>query len=246
MKKLIGFVAILFMLFSAQAQTEWETANKAYADSEYELAIRSYENMLENGQSSFELYYNLANAYYRLNRYADAVLNYEKALLFEPGNSDVEFNLNLANSFIKDKVDLNDKFDTVRIMNDLSKFVSPYSIQLFSIGLMVLLIALMLWMKFKSRKLRLLWLMLCMVFSFSLFSLSKWIDKESSKYLEGIVFAPRVNVKSSPLKSGAKLFVLHEGTKVRVLNEEKGWLRIYLDDDKMGWIPANSLEKITF
>ena len=82
MKKLIGFVAILFMLFSAQAQIEWETANKAYADSEYELAIRSYENMLENGQSSFELYYNLANAYYRLNRYADAVLNYEKALLF--------------------------------------------------------------------------------------------------------------------------------------------------------------------
>ncbi|MDC3220218.1 tetratricopeptide repeat protein [Flavobacteriales bacterium] len=246
MRKLISLVAIFLLLFNVQAQSEWEIANKAYTESEYELAIKSYESILEKGEGSFEVYYNSANAYYRLNRYADAVLNYEKALLFDPGNEDAVFNLELANSFIKDKVELNNKFDTIRIMNHLSKFISPYSIQLFSIGLIVFLLVLIVWMKYKSRKLRLLWLVLCIVFSFSLFSLSKWIDRESSKYTEGVVFSPRVSVKSSPIKSGTKLFILHEGTKVRVLNEENNWLRIYLDEDKMGWIESSSIEKITF
>ncbi|GHT46501.1 hypothetical protein AGMMS49965_24090 [Bacteroidia bacterium] len=95
---------------SASAFAQDAEGNEAYAKGDYEQAVQHYEAALAaNGESS-EVYYNLGNAYYRLNRVAPAILNYERALLLNPGNKDARFNLELAKLKTVDKIDDFDNF----------------------------------------------------------------------------------------------------------------------------------------
>ena len=54
---------------------------------------------------SADVYYNLGNSYYKAGEIAKAVLNYERALLMKPGNSDIRANLEVARAKTIDKVE---------------------------------------------------------------------------------------------------------------------------------------------
>ena len=118
-----GFVIILLMLISAigyaqeaqiganelisqnEAEALFLEANKAYEQSEYDTAILIYDRLEASGLISWELYYNKANSFYKLNDIAYAIINYERALRLSPNNNDIAFNLRLANTKTVDKVD---------------------------------------------------------------------------------------------------------------------------------------------
>ena len=59
-----------------------------------------------------------------------------------------------------------------------------------------------------------------------------------------IIFRPSVTVKSSPADSGTDLFVIHEGTKVKVRETLGSWSEIELSDGNIGWMPTTGLEII--
>lgn len=80
-------------------------ANEAYEQEDFKKAIELYETALKEQGKSADLYYNLGNAYYKDNHYAEAILNYERALLLSPGDEDVRFNLDMAKSHITDKIE---------------------------------------------------------------------------------------------------------------------------------------------
>jgi hypothetical protein len=61
---------------------------------------------------------------------------------------------------------------------------------------------------------------------------------------EAVVFSPTITVKSSPDEKSTDLFVLHEGTKVRLLDQISGWYEIRIANGSVGWLPKTSLEKI--
>jgi len=78
--------------------------DSAYIKEDYAAAIQIYEALLKNGEAS-EVYYNLGNSYYKIGEIAKAVLNYERALLLQPGNSDIRANLEVARAKTIDKVE---------------------------------------------------------------------------------------------------------------------------------------------
>jgi SH3-like domain-containing protein len=81
------------------------------------------------------------------------------------------------------------------------------------------------------------------LFIFSLaFAWSGYHLTESNS--EAIVFAPTITVKSSPDEKSTDLFVLHEGAKVRLLDNISGWYEIRIANGSVGWLPVNALEKI--
>ena len=53
-----------------------------------------------------------------------------------------------------------------------------------------------------------------------------------------------ISVKSSPDHSSTDLFVLHEGTKVRVVSEMENWAEVVIADGKKGWTEKRNFEKI--
>ena len=78
--------------------------DSAYIKEDYTAAIQIYEALLKNGEAA-EVYYNLGNSYYKIGEIAKAVLNYERALLLQPGNSDIRANLEVARAKTIDKVE---------------------------------------------------------------------------------------------------------------------------------------------
>ncbi len=61
---------------------------------------------------------------------------------------------------------------------------------------------------------------------------------------EAIIFQPSITVHSTPGTTGEELFVLHEGTKVRIVERFQEWVRIRIGDGNSGWAPSDALEEI--
>ena len=250
MKSLLLLIAMLLspqFFTSANAVTKAE-ADSAYARGEYQQAINDYEELLKGGASA-DLYYNLGNAYYRTENITRAVLNYERALLFSPGDRDIRFNLRLAQSKTIDKIVPESEMFFVTWYHSLVNMMSVDGWARMAILSLALVIVLSLLYLFSER----IWLRkvgffggFLMLAVFVLSNVLAWQQKQNLLFRKGaIVTAPSVAVKSTPAKNGTDLFILHEGTKVVITDGSmKGWKEIRLADGKEGWIESQKIETI--
>ena len=236
-----------FLPQTSEAATKAE-ADSAYVRGEYQQAIKEYEALLEKG-SSAELYYNLGNAYYRTENITRAVLNYERALLLSPGDRDIRFNLQLAQSKTIDKIVPESEMFFVTWYHALVSLTSVDGWARTALVSLALVIVLFLIYLFSDR----LWLRKVGFFGgavllavFVLSNLFAWQQKQNLQERRGaIVTAPSVVIKSTPAKNGTDLFILHEGTKVRITDGSmKGWKEIRIADGKEGWVESSKIELI--
>lgn len=250
------YMKILFLLlplfcacFMVQAQEELiKEAETAYTQENYPEAIQKYESILDNYGQSSQIYYNLGNAYYKSGMLASAILNYERALLFDPGDSDIRFNLQLAKERTIDKIEpigdffLKEWFTTIQNMGstDVWAQLGVFSFILF-IGCL-LLFFFSRWIRLKKIGFYLGLVFLVIVIFSNIFARNQ--KKNLVNRSAAIVFSPTVTVKSSPDTSGTDLFILHEGTKVSVKSKVGEWNEIELEDGNIGWMPMKDLEII--
>ena len=97
LRKVLFFLLTLCLIGSAYAQdTALKEAEVAYTKEDYAKAIELYEGILKSNGESAAVYYNLGNTYYKAGKIAPAILNYERCLLLDPGDSDARFNLQLS------------------------------------------------------------------------------------------------------------------------------------------------------
>jgi tetratricopeptide (TPR) repeat protein len=231
----------------ASAVTKAE-ADSAYVRGQYQQAISDYESLLKQG-SSAELYYNLGNAYYRTENIPQAVLNYERALLLSPGDRDIRFNLQIARSKTFDKIVPESEMFFItwyRAMVNMMSVDGWARTALFALGLTIILFLVYL---FADR----LWLRkagffggVALLIIFAMSNLFAWQQKQDLINRKGaIIFAPSVTVKSTPAANGTDLFILHEGTKVVIIDGSmKDWKEIRLADGKEGWIESKQIRII--
>jgi uncharacterized protein YgiM (DUF1202 family) len=59
-----------------------------------------------------------------------------------------------------------------------------------------------------------------------------------------IVFAESAEVRSEPQKASNATFILHEGTKVYVMEKLGNWKKIQLTDGTEGWIDGNAIKEV--
>ena len=260
MKKIYFILLMLATSFALSAQEEAVmamnegTATKAQADSAYinndfAGAVAIYENILKNEGESADIYYNLGNSYYKMDNIAKAVLNYEKALLLNPGDGDIRFNLELAQSKTVDKVvPMSEMFFvtwTKSLVNTLSeKGWSRVGITTFILTLSALALY------FFGKKIVLkkvgfiaaiaLFLVCIMANVFASTQKTEIMSHDNA-----IIMVPSITVKSTPNEGGTDLFILHEGRKVMIKdNTMKEWKEIVLEDGNAGWVPAHVIEII--
>ena len=238
---------LLLLPLTATAVIKAE-ADSAYAQGRYQQAIRDYESLLKQGVST-ALYYNLGNAYYRMDDMPRAVLNYERALLLSPGDPDVRFNLQMARSKTIDKITPESEMFFVTWYHVLVNFTSVDGWARIALCALAVAIVLALLYLFASpvwmRKLGFLGA-LFMLLLFVVANLFAYVQKESFVRRSGaIIMAPAVTVKSTPASQGTDLFILHEGTRVEITDGTmRQWKRIRLADGKEGWIETSQMEII--
>ena len=247
-KKSVAVVLLLLCLpLSAGAVTKAE-ADSAYARGQYQQAIKDYEALLKQGAAP-ELYYNLGNAYYRTENITRAVLNYERALLLSPGDRDIRFNLQIANSKTIDKIVPESEMFFFTWYRSLVNLMSVDGWAVTALVSLALVVVLLLVYLFSSRiGLRKVGFFggfaLLVLFVFS--NIFAWQQRQELLHRKGaIVMTPSVTVKSTPAQNGTDLFVLHEGTKVTITDDSmKGWKEIRIADGKEGWIESKKIEEI--
>ena len=232
---------------SAMADSK-EQADSAYASQHYQEAIKQYEALLQQGVSA-DLYYNLGNAYYRSDNFTRAILNYERALLLEPGDRDIRHNLQLARQKTVDKLLPSADFFLVTWYRSVVNLMGVDSWGWTALVALALAIVLFLVYLFSNRvglqKLGFFGALLLVLF-FLVANLFAWHQKQMLTNRTGaIVTASETSVKSTPAQNGTDLFRLHEGTKVEITDDSmKDWKEVRLPDGKEGWIATAAIEVI--
>ena len=250
MKKLL----ILLVLFSqgllAQSKDElFEQGNELYKLEKYTEAIASYIKIEETGFTSSELYYNLGNCYYKLNKVAPAIYNYEKALLINPFNEDAQNNLIFAKRLTIDNIEAIPISIFQKLDNTFVKKLSYNEWAMVSVTFSIIaaLLFLLFYFSYSPSKKRLFFVTSTISFLLLIIS-AVFTIKEYSNYnstIEAIIFVEETDIKNAPTLNSEKVFTLHEGTKVLVLDTVDNWKKIKISDGKIGWIIADEIKILT-
>ncbi|UCG27418.1 MAG: tetratricopeptide repeat protein [Bacteroidales bacterium] len=222
--------------------------NRQYVEGEYEKAIMTYESIIDSGYEAADLYYNLGNSYFKSHKITSAIINYERAILLSPNDADIKYNLEMARTFVTDKIEV---LPLPFFTQWHNRIVRLFSSDLWAImsmsGFILFLIFFSLYLFVSEYRVKRysFWLGLLFFFlSVSSFVFSFHHKKIITGHNTAIVFAPSVTVKSSPDDSGTDLFLIHEGTRVRIEDTLGIWTEIKLDDGNKGWLLTSEIVKI--
>ena len=221
----------------------------AFNEGEYEVAIEMYEELLGKGEANADVYYNLGNAYYRLDSMARAILSYERALLLQPGDEDARFNLQLARSKTIDKIAPEREMFFVtwyRSLVHLFTIDTWAYIAIISLAIAVLLL-LVYFFSFSERLRRFTFITSVVLLGlFLLANLFAFQQKQSlTSHVAAIVLKDSLPVKNIPSDNGTDEFTIHAGTKVTITDDTMSdWKHILLPDGRDGWVQKESIEII--
>ena len=245
---LIVLAAQASWVYGQSAEELIRLGNDAYNQGLYDSAITTYNRVLDQNLESAELYYNIGNAYFKNNDIPSAILYYERAKKLAPNDEDINFNLNIANSMIVDKIERVPKMFYQKWWNYFYNMFDANTWTIFSIiSWVILLIFITVFILAKTRgtkKLSFYFGLLFLFISLATFGLASQKYYYGKEHKEAIVFTPTVTAKSSPTGSAVDLFVIHEGTKVKIVDNVQGWVKIKLPDGSVGWLPGDAVKRI--
>ena len=239
----------LTMAQDAYVDSLWNSANQAYVEGRWGDAVTDYELISGMGLESAALYCNTGDAYFKEGNVPMAILFYERALKLDPSYSDARYNLELMNSMIQDRIDPVPDFilkvwakDICYIM-DSDAWAACFLVLLaLTLGLVLLFL---LAPTAAGRRTGFFTGIVTLLLAVASLSFSFWQKNDYMSADEAIVMRPVTSAKSSPSAEASKdLFILHEGTKVTILDSVGSWNNIELADGRQGWIPSADITVI--
>jgi tetratricopeptide (TPR) repeat protein len=242
------FYILLFISQVFFAQTGFEKGNDFYQKGKYELAIKAYESVLNDNKESVQLYFNLGNSYYKLHQTAPAIYNYEKALVLEPCNAAVLNNIKFAQKQTIDEIKVVPKVGFAKLLRDFTG-IYPFETWAWITIAFAMLFLVFFMVYYFSQSIvakRVFFLGMFVVLLLMAMSMSSAFFEKSyfDNEKPAIVFAESAEVRSEPQKASHATFVLHEGTKVYVLEKLGNWKKIQLTDGTEGWIDGNAIKEV--
>jgi tetratricopeptide (TPR) repeat protein len=233
---------------SASEETTFQKGNEYYQQKQYDKAIETYEKLVKSDYEGASLYYNLGNAYYRTGKVGYAILYYEKALKLSPSDDDIVHNLDLANLKIIDKVESFPEFFLFQWWEGLLSFLSSsgwtitayifYLVLIFSIGCYFFVMN-----PLRQKIILITGVVALFLFLVTAVLLTVKMNRELNAK-NGIIVENTVNVKISPDSGSNDAFIVHEGLKVALEDKVDNWIKVRLQDGKIGWIPDQDVKII--
>lgn len=250
MKNILLLLIVLFWgygVFAADG-TVTAQAEQSYAAGNYAEAADIYNKILAEGMESADLYYNLGNCYYKLGENTRAILNYERALLLNPGDVTIRYNLEMAQQAIVDKIEVLPELFLVRWYKGLETYCSADQWGYISVVMFVLfLVMAALFFFSRSIVVKKTGFVVGIVLFFFTLGTIHFAIRQNNRITEreyAIITTPSVTVKGAPNDSGTSLFLIHEGLKVRIVDKLGDWYNIQLADGNEGWIAKSDIERI--
>lgn len=249
--------ALLLMMVPAMADAAesdvadslWQAGVTAYADGRWADAVEAWEGVAALGLDASELRYNIGNAWFKQSEYARAILNYRRSLKLNPSDQDARFNLEHAESMVQDRIETVPEFVVKTWMRKLSRSLSSTAwsvlFLIFACAVLAMLLLFLLSSSVAGRKTGFYTGIVLVLLAALCLGAALWQRSELQDNGEAVVMTPVVSVGSSPSGDTSKdLFVLHEGTVVKIIDTVGGWYNIELSDGRQGWLRVRDVELI--
>ena len=240
----ILLLAVMAVVLPVNAATMAEV-DALYTAGNFSQAAEQYESIVATGMESADLYYNLGNAYYRMGKIADAIINYERALRIDANHEDALHNLAFVELLTVDKIDPVETIFLVDWWKTICSVMTPdawaytsvalFVLCLLSIGFMVF--SKVMWMRKTGFSVAIVALFFTVVTAFCASSRQAELEDTS----KAVIYVSTVTIKSSPDEEGKELFILHEGTRVNIKSSLDKWVEIQTEAGNTGWLPASSI-----
>lgn len=224
----------------------------AYNEGNFQGAVDLLEEEIKakkaEGLESASLYYNLGNAYFRLNELGKARLNYERAALLDPSDKDIQHNIDYVTTRIEDKIIVKDTIFLSEWFKAVQNIFNSDVWAILGVVFFLLFIACLVAFFFTQRILikKISFYIGIVVIVFVVLA-NIFASNQKRKLTErdtAVITSAVVSVVASPDINSKELFMLHSGTKVSVRKDDRNWLEIEIDDGSVGWIERDKLEII--
>jgi tetratricopeptide (TPR) repeat protein len=221
----------------------FDGANAAYLAGDLPRAAASYEALLQEGIASAELETNLGATYLREGKRGLAALHLERALFLDPGDEDARADLSETHRAAVDRLE-----GETEGREALTRVLSPLPGRAAAILLLVTWTAA--WGLLAAHMVKPARLLLPLsLAAFALSVAAALVTAGSATWhsvalRRAVVVAPATPAREGPSERTATHFEVHEGTAVRIEDEEAGFRRIKLANGLVGWVPAGAVELV--
>lgn len=243
----LSLVSVKNVSAQDEADVWFSQANAAYNATAYDSALLLYNRIVDAGYESSDLYFNMGDACYKMREYPMAIYYFEKSLKLDPSNEDARVNLEIANAAIVDKIEPVPQSFISKGWNNLKTCFSSDQWAVVSIVAFALfLVCLFMFLRVRKTGWRkvgfFVGLVMALVVVLSVIFASG-LKREALANDHAIIMTPTVTVKSSPNDTSVDLFVLHEGSKVTIMDEADGWNKIKIANGSVGWLPSETMRE---
>jgi tetratricopeptide (TPR) repeat protein len=240
--RLCVFALVWLLLSALGARAEipaaaFDAANKLYEQGRFSDAASAYEKLLQSGQASTALYFNLGNAFFKAGQIGRAIAAYRQAEQLAPRDPDLRANLQFARNQVQSPT-----LSSTRWQRALGK-LSLNEWTLLAAGavwLWLLLLGLLQWRPALKPALRA-YLLAAGVAAALLVACFASAFSENRFARTAIVAARDVVVRQGPMEESQSAFTVHDGAELRVLDQKDGWLQVTTDPRRIGWLRRNQV-----
>lgn len=240
-------IASLPLAAQLPAEALLRQAEDAYGNGDHRKALALYDSV-NTQYSSAGLLFNIGNCYSKLGDVPHAILYYERALRLSPGAEDVQANLDLARTKVVDRVSqlpaftLGSLWDRLRGGKDVDQWARR---SLWMCALMAAAAAGGLLVRPTAAKRGLYALAVAaLLATVASTALAAYRVQEVERHTEAIILSPSVEILGEPRQGSTRLFILHQGTKVAVQEEQGDWREVRLASGAVGWLPKAAIAVI--
>ncbi len=253
MRHYITLFLLLFNLISyANPDNKWQEdfkqANDYYQKEQYQKAIDSYLELSKTITNSSELYYNLANAYFKNKQDVDAVYYFEKALQLAPFDKEILTNLDHAKANLQDDITTIKKYNNHDVFHQAIGKLTPdnWAYTTTALAFVALLLFAIFYLASNSVVKRLSFTLLIIgVLAIGFTTYAAYFEQHyNTTQPIAMLWEDKVDLKEDPRSNSTTLLELHKGTKVYILQEKALWIKVRLDNLEQGWVMKKSVRDI--
>ena len=230
MKKITFLLSILLCIQTFAGEHLFMQGNEEYANENYSVAISLYDSILINQMESSELYYNLANCYYKTQDWANAIWHYEKSLQIERNEKTLQ-NLELTKLKIIDRIEPIPQLFYKEWWDNLINLFSTKIWQILAI-LCIWITLIIRFVNYQKNYFSAFLNPLALILLFITYS----SYEENYNKKEAIIFSSTTIANSAPTTTSINLFTLHAGSKVEIIDTIGEWINIKIANGDDGWI----------
>lgn len=219
---------------------EFAKANEAYSQGHFQEAIDGYQNLIRSGHWSANLFYDLGNAWFRLENFGEAILNYQRALALDPHHPEAAANLRLVR----------DEARALELKRSaLERYLAAGTSAQYSIGasaafwLAIFAVTRLFYSRRRSATFIAFFVFTIAVFAGAVLALYSLEAGSKGKTL-AIVTGKNIEARLATADNAGSVLALPAGSEIKVLSQRGDWIYAALPNDLRGWIPANGAQLV--